>query len=62
MVSDGICGTREDHWLRDRLAAYGGESPKELAKVLVDEDPEEGSADDRTALVVRLIPRKEEKV
>lgn len=61
MVSDGICGTREDNWLRERLAAFGGESPKELAGALITDGPEEGATDDRTALVVRLASREERK-
>ena len=62
MVSDGICGTREDDWLRERLAAFGGESPKELAGTLITEGPEEGATDDRTALVVRLVSRGKKEV
>lgn len=62
MVSDGICGTREDDWLRAKLAAFGGESPKELAAALIADGPEEGATDDRTALVVRLVPRREQEV
>lgn len=57
MVSDGICGTGEDDWIRAKLAAFGGNSPKELAKSLITDGPEEGATDDRTALVVRLARR-----
>lgn len=62
MVSDGICGTGEDDWLRAKLAAFGGESPKDLAKALIADGPEEGATDDRTALVVKLARRGKEEV
>jgi len=57
MVSDGICGTGDDHWLRERLAAFPGDSPKELAATLITDGPEDGPTDDRTALVVRVVRR-----
>lgn len=56
MVSDGVCTAQEDGWLRARLAAFQGDSPKDLARALV----EEGGAtatDDRTALVVTVEKR-----
>lgn len=56
MVSDGITGTEDDRWLRERLAAFQGESPKELAGELVTHSPQ-GATDDRTAMVVRISPR-----
>lgn len=57
MVSDGICGTGSDDWLRTKLTAFSGESPKELARELIVDGPEEGATDDRTALVIRLARR-----
>jgi len=60
MVSDGICGTGEDDWLRGKLAAFGGNSPKELARELITDGPEDGATDDRTALVVRLARRTQQ--
>ncbi len=57
MVSDGICGTGEDEWLRSKLAAFPGDSPKDLAREVIADGPEDGSTDDRTALVVRFIRR-----
>lgn len=56
MVSDGICGTEDDHWLRERLAACSG-SPKELAATLIADGPKDGPTDDRTVLVVRVARR-----
>lgn len=57
MVSDGICGTEDDRWLRERLTAFSGNSPKELAAALITDGPEDGSTDDRTALVVQVARR-----
>lgn len=57
LVSDGICGTGEDRWLRESLTRFSGTSPKELARELLTHSPL-GAADDRTALVIRLEPRK----
>ena len=56
MVSDGICGTGDDGWLRDRLAQFDGASPKDLARDLITHSPQEAT-DDRTALVVRVERR-----
>ena len=59
MVSDGVADQREDQWLRDALAAFDGESPKDLARTLVAANVgESGPLDDRTALVVRLSARE----
>lgn len=56
MVSDGICGTGDDSWLKERLAQFDGVSPKDLARDLITHSPQEAT-DDRTALVVRLDKR-----
>ncbi len=56
MVSDGICGTGDDAWLRDRLKEFDGVSPKDLARDLITHSPQEAT-DDRTALVVRIDKR-----
>ena len=57
MVSDGVCGTGEDDWLQAKLSAFDGTSPRELAREVIDADPEGGS-DDRTALVICLARRE----
>ena len=57
LVSDGVTGGRPDLWLRETVSAFGGESPKDLARSLIDAQEAPGS-DDRTALVVRLERRK----
>ncbi|MEQ2455748.1 SpoIIE family protein phosphatase [Flavonifractor hominis] len=58
LVSDGVCGTGADQWVRDRLSAFDGGSPKDLAQALIDESGERvGAADDRTALVLKLVRR-----
>ena len=56
MVSDGICGTGDDGWMKESLAQFDGVSPKDLARDLITRSPQEGT-DDRTALVVRLEKR-----
>ena len=53
MVSDGVCGAEDDRWVRELLASFRGDSPKELARDLITRAPQEAT-DDRTALVVRL--------
>jgi len=60
MGSDGICGSGEDDWVRKKLMTFGADSPKELARELIADGPEEGGTDDRTALVVRLAHRTTE--
>lgn len=56
MISDGVTGTGEDDWLRRRLADFHGDSPRELARSLITDNPE-GVTDDRTALVVKIEKR-----
>ena len=56
MVSDGVTGTGEDAWLRERLAGFSGDSPKELAAQLIAHSPQ-GATDDRTALAVCIARR-----
>ena len=50
MVSDGICGSGDDGWLRERLKQFDGASPKDLARDLITHSPQ-NATDDRTALV-----------
>ena len=61
MVSDGVCPAWEDSGLRERLAAFQWGSPKDLARELV-EAGQEKAADDRTAVVIRLLSRDKETV
>ncbi|MCI9672683.1 MAG: SpoIIE family protein phosphatase [Lawsonibacter sp.] len=56
MISDGVCPGPEDSWLRERLAGFDGESPKDLARELVTRDLQDAT-DDRTALVIRVDRR-----
>ena len=56
MVSDGVCASRDDQWLRDKLTAFRGASPKDLARELITESPVQAT-DDRTALVIRIETR-----
>ena len=57
MVSDGVTGTGDDGWLRERFVQFAGGSPKELAADLIAHSPQ-GATDDRTALVVRIEKRE----
>ena len=58
LVSDGVTGGQPDQWVRDKLSAFDGRSPRELAQELIDESEQQaGAADDRTALVLRLSKR-----
>lgn len=57
MVSDGIAGTGDDGWVRERFAAFDGKSPKELARDLIARSPQEAT-DDRTALMIRIEKRR----
>ena len=57
MVSDGVCGGEEDGWVRERLAAFDGASPKDLARDLITGSPQQAT-DDSTALVIRLEKRR----
>ncbi len=53
-----MAGSASDQWVRDRLAAFDGGSPQELAQTLIDDSGAQvGAADDRTALVLKLARR-----
>lgn len=56
MVSDGIGGTGDDGWIKEKLAQFDGASPKDLARDLITKSPQEAT-DDRTALVIRIEKR-----
>ena len=56
MASDGVADRLDDAWLRERFAAFDGESPKDLARELVTHDLK-SATDDRTALVMRIDRR-----
>ncbi|MBM6869156.1 SpoIIE family protein phosphatase [Pseudoflavonifractor phocaeensis] len=58
MVTDGVAGSGGDVWLRERLRSFDGSSPKEIARILIDESSRRGGGeDDRTALLLRLDKR-----
>ncbi len=57
MVSDGVCGGEEDGWVREKLSAFDGASPKDLARELITTSPQQAT-DDSTALVIRLEKRR----
>lgn len=58
LVSDGIADGGEDGWLKELLAGFEGESPKDLARLVMEESEKRtGAADDRTVVVVGLKKR-----
>lgn len=58
MVTDGVTDGEEDDWFKGRLAEFDGASPKELARVLLEQSETCGaSPDDRTVMVLQLICR-----
>lgn len=57
MISDGVAGPQDDQWLRDRFLQFKGDSPKELARDLIANSPQQAT-DDRTAMVVRISSRQ----
>ncbi len=57
MVSDGVCGVDEDGWLRQQMLDFSGDSPKLLARELV-QTGGQSATDDKTALVVVLEERE----
>ena len=58
LLTDGVTGGGSDQWLRDALAAYQGDSPRELARAILEGGPEQGeAADDRTVLALRVAAR-----
>ena len=62
LISDGVADSRDDGWVRGALAAFRGDSPKELALQLLEESQERGvGPDDRTAIVLRLEQREGEE-
>ncbi|NLF35270.1 MAG: SpoIIE family protein phosphatase, partial [Clostridiales bacterium] len=61
LVSDGITSGEEDGWVRELIASFDGDSPKELARVLVQgSEGKQCANDDCTAMAVRLVQRREE--
>ena len=56
LVTDGVAGGEGDQAVRDALAAYRGDSPRELAGAVLEAAPA-GAADDRTVLALRLSRR-----
>lgn len=59
LVSDGISDASEDGWLRELMGKFDGESPKELARMVMEESEKRvGAGDDRTAVVITLKKRK----
>ena len=59
LVSDGICDPGEDSWLRELVEKFDGSSPKDLARVVMEESEKRvGAGDDRTVVVIGIRRRK----
>ncbi|MDR1299876.1 MAG: SpoIIE family protein phosphatase, partial [Oscillospiraceae bacterium] len=59
IVSDGVLAGEDDKWLTEKIAAYEGEYPKELAKEIVESaSKNEPSEDDMTAIAIKVAFRK----
>jgi stage II sporulation protein E len=58
LISDGVADPEEDGWLRDLLTDFQGDSPKDLARLVMEESEKRvGAADDRTAVAIELRKR-----
>lgn len=58
LVSDGVCDSEEDGWVRELLEGFNGASPKELARQVMEESERRvGPADDRTVVVIGVRKR-----
>lgn len=57
MVSDGICDSIDDKWLKNLIYEHQKDTPKELAAHLVVAAAKRGTSDDLSALVFRLEQR-----
>ena len=56
-----MADAEEDGWVRDLLAAFEGDSPRDLARAVMEESEKRvGPGDDRTAVAVVLRERKAE--
>jgi stage II sporulation protein E len=59
LISDGITGGGEDQWLQNLMQQWEGESPRELARKVLEESQRLGAPkDDRTVLVLKLNKRR----
>ena len=59
LLTDGVTGGDEDVWVREKLAAFDGRSPKDLAREVMEESTARGGGvDDRTAVAVELGRRE----
>lgn len=59
LISDGVASAKEDGWVKEALAQYGGEDPKSLAAQLIEGSAaHEGTTDDRTAVVLTVKERE----
>jgi len=58
LLSDGVASSDDDAWVKEAITSFTGESPKDLARQLMEESEKRvGAADDRTAVVLRVAKR-----
>lgn len=58
LMSDGVAGCGEDHWIREQLHSFDGNSPKDLSCALLSEsENRDTGVDDRTAMVIQITER-----
>lgn len=59
LISDGVADAEEDGWLRELLEQAGEDSPRELARRVMEESERRvGAGDDRTAVVLQIKERE----
>lgn len=59
MLTDGVTDGEEDTWLKETLEHFDGDSPKDLARALLEQSAAHAaSPDDRTVLAFRVDRRK----
>lgn len=60
LLSDGLTAPEDDQWVKDALLTFDGQSPKDLARQLMEESEKRvGAGDDRTAIVVKMERRED---
>lgn len=58
LLSDGVSDVSDDAWVREKLLAFDGKSPKDLARAVMEESEQRvGAADDRTAVAITVKKR-----
>jgi serine phosphatase RsbU (regulator of sigma subunit) len=59
LVSDGVIPDGDDRWLKELIASFDGEEPRELSKAILESAiSRTDSKDDMTVLAVRIEERQ----